>query len=57
VWSLPNQGHYQGLEAVAVYFRAQRALAHERFLEHWEKLKRSGFRDRLLDGHRMATPG
>jgi CHAD domain-containing protein len=38
---------FRGLEALAVYLRARRAVLFGRFLEAWEALERAGFRARL----------
>jgi hypothetical protein len=38
---------WRGLETLAVYLAARRALLFERFLERWKDLEREGFRARL----------
>ena len=38
---------WRGLETLAVYLAARRALLFERFLAFWKKLEREGFRPRL----------
>jgi hypothetical protein len=38
---------WRGLETLAVYLQARRALLFERFLELWTRLERDGFRARL----------
>jgi hypothetical protein len=47
--SLPNRLHYRGLETLAAYFGARRALLHRRFVRTWERLEREQFRSHLLD--------
>jgi len=49
VRSLPNRLHYRGLETLATYFTARRALLHSRFIRKWERLERAGFRERLKE--------
>lgn len=39
--------HWRGLQSMAVYLTARRALLYERFLELWRELQRDGFRARL----------
>ncbi|MCW3004590.1 MAG: hypothetical protein JWQ20_3888 [Conexibacter sp.] len=43
----PHADAFRGLESMAVYLRARRALLFERFLETWQELERKGFRARL----------
>jgi CHAD domain-containing protein len=43
----PHADAFRGLESMAVYLRARRALLFERFLESWQELERKGFRARL----------
>jgi CHAD domain len=38
---------WRGLETLAVFLAARRALLFERFVERWKKLEREGFRARL----------
>jgi hypothetical protein len=38
---------WRGLETMAIYLEARRALLFERFLEMWTRLERDGFRARL----------
>jgi CHAD domain len=38
---------WRGLETLAVYLAARRALLFERFIERWKELEREGFRARL----------
>jgi hypothetical protein len=45
--SLPHGGSWRGLETLAVYLKARRALLFERFTALWKKLERDGFRARL----------
>jgi CHAD domain-containing protein len=47
--SLPNRLHYRGLETLAAYFSARRALLHRQFIRKWERLERAEFRSRLLE--------
>lgn len=49
VHALPNRLHYRGLETLAAYFTARRALLHTRFIRKWERLERAGFRERLQE--------
>jgi CHAD domain len=45
-----GEGHataWRGLETLAVYLAARRALLFERFVALWKKLEREGFRSRL----------
>jgi hypothetical protein len=45
-----GEGHataWRGLETLAVYLAARRALLFERFLAFWQRLEREGFRPRL----------
>ena len=43
----PNADAYRGLESMAVYLEARRALLFDRFLDLWTQLSRDGFRARL----------
>jgi CHAD domain-containing protein len=54
----PNRAHYRGLEVLATYFEARRALLYERFLRRWERLERKDFRADIRNGirERSATP-
>jgi CHAD domain-containing protein len=45
----PNRRRYAGLEALAAYLRARRAVLYERFLRNWARLEKAGFRA-SLDG-------
>ena len=45
----PNRRHYAGLEALAAYLHARRAVLYERFLRDWTRLEKAGFRA-SLDG-------
>jgi hypothetical protein len=47
VSAAPHVDAFRGLEALAVYLRARRALLFGRFLEAWQELQRAGFRARL----------
>jgi hypothetical protein len=40
-------GAWRGLEVLATYLRARRALLFERFLDMWSELERGGFAERL----------
>jgi CHAD domain-containing protein len=53
VRALPNRLRYRGLETLAAYFSARRALLHGRFVRKWQRLERAGFRERLAP----ASPG
>jgi hypothetical protein len=43
----PNRRHYAGLEALATYLRARRAVLYERFVREWAQLEKAGFRASL----------
>jgi hypothetical protein len=43
----PNRTAYRGLEVLAVYFEARRALLFDRFVELWRELARAGTWERL----------
>ena len=45
----PNRRRYGGLEALAAYLRARRAVLYERFVRDWARFEREGFRT-SLDG-------
>jgi CHAD domain-containing protein len=45
----PHRRHYAGLEALAAYLRARRAVLYRRFVRDWTRLEKSGFRA-SLDG-------
>ncbi|HEX8054265.1 MAG TPA: CHAD domain-containing protein [Thermoleophilaceae bacterium] len=45
----PNRRRYAGLEALAAYLHARRAVLYERFVRDWARLEKSGFRA-SLDG-------
>jgi hypothetical protein len=62
VGDLPHGDAWRGLETLAVYLQARRALLFERFLTTWAELERKGFRERLEtslslpdDGQEPAT--
>ena len=40
----PNRRHYAGLEALATYLRARRAVLYRRFVRDWARLEKAGFR-------------
>ena len=40
----PNRRHYAGLEALAAYLRARRAVLYKRFVRDWAQLEKAGFR-------------
>ena len=46
----PNRARYRGLETLAVYLSARRAVLFDRFLREWETLEGSGFAARLMEG-------
>jgi hypothetical protein len=46
----PNRARYRGLEALAVYLSARRAVLFDRFLREWETLESGGFAARLIEG-------
>ena len=46
--SLPNRALYVGLEALVVSTCARRTVLHATFLERWDTLGRTGFRERVL---------
>jgi CHAD domain-containing protein len=43
----PNRRHYAGLEALATYLRARRAVLYRRFVREWARLEKAGFRTSL----------
>ncbi len=43
----PNRANYRGLQVLAVYFEARRAVLHDRLLEFWTAQERDGTWDRL----------
>ena len=43
----PNRRRYAGLEALAAYLRARRAVLYERFVREWARLEKAGFRASL----------
>jgi len=45
----PNRTSYRGLEVLAVYLEARRAMLHERFRGFWAEQEREGTWDRLAD--------
>ena len=47
VRDVPNRHRYPGLRSLATYFQARRAVLYESFLEHWARLERERFRERL----------
>lgn len=46
----PNRRRYRGVEAVATYAAARRALLYDRFLQTWTDLVERGFRERVEQG-------
>ena len=52
----PNRARYRGLEALAAYLAARRAVLFERFVREWEQLEERGFASRLLDRISPAAP-
>ena len=51
----PNRARYRGLQTLAVYLSARRAVLFERFLREWEALEADGFAVRLVEG--LSPPG
>jgi len=51
-----HSAEWRGLETLAVYLEARRALLFERFLELWTQLERDGFRARLDYAARERPP-
>jgi hypothetical protein len=47
VRDVPNRHRYPGLRSLSTYLRARRAVLYESFLEHWARLERESFRERL----------
>ncbi|HEX8745036.1 MAG TPA: CHAD domain-containing protein [Thermoleophilaceae bacterium] len=43
----PHRRHYAGLEALAAYLQARRAVLHRRFAREWARLDKAGFRASL----------
>jgi len=56
VRSVPNRSRYRGLEALAVYLSARRAVLFDRFLRDWDALEAGGFAARLMEGLSPAPP-
>ena len=54
--SLPNRDRYLGLEALVVFTTARRTTLYATFLERWDTLERTGFRERVLAALRKAAP-
>jgi len=52
----PNRTRYRGLEALAVYLGARRAVLFDRFLREWQALERAGFGARLMEGLSPSPP-
>ncbi len=46
----PNLDRYRGLEALATYLTARRAVLHAAFVREWERLEARDFAGRLKDG-------
>ena len=44
----PNRARYRGLESLAAYLSARRAVLFDRFLREWQALEAGGFAARLL---------
>lgn len=40
----PHRNHYAGLEALAAYLRARRAVLYRCFVREWARLEKAGFR-------------
>jgi hypothetical protein len=55
VGDLPHAAAWRGLETLAVYLQARRALLFERFLTTWAELERKRFRERLETS--LSQPG
>jgi hypothetical protein len=47
VKDVPNRHRYPGLRSLCIYFQARRSVLYESFLEHWARLERERFRERL----------
>jgi CHAD domain len=45
----PNRARYRGLESLASYLTARRAVLFERFVRDWESLDREGFATQLVE--------
>ena len=43
----PHRRHYAGLEALAAYLDARRAVLYKRFVREWTRLEKAGFRASL----------
>ena len=43
----PHRRHYAGLEALAAYLQARRAVLYRRFVREWARLEKAGFRASL----------
>jgi hypothetical protein len=43
----PNRTRYRGLEGLVAYSEARRQLRYDEFVEHWDRLLASQFRERV----------
>jgi hypothetical protein len=43
----PNRTRYRGLEGLVAFLEARRRLRYDEFVEHWDRLLASRFRDRV----------
>jgi hypothetical protein len=57
VAGLPGVDRWRGLEDLATFLRARRALLHERFVDRWEVLQREGFISQLEAAMAERSPG
>ncbi len=53
--ALPNRAAYVGLEALVVATTARRTVLYATFLDRWDTLRRTGFRERVRQA--LAKPG
>jgi len=49
---LPNRTRYRGLEGLGAFTGARRELLYATFLERWDTLQATGFRERVLEALR-----
>lgn len=52
----PHRDAYRGLETLATYLVARRALLHERFVRYWDRLEHEAYVETLLAGLRPPLP-
>lgn len=53
---VPNRDAYRGLETLAAYVAARRAVLHRSFVRYWDRLEHEAFLETLLAGLRPPLP-